>query len=681
VNAQAFAVGRNVVFGAGHYAPETEHGKRLLAHELTHVVQQTGAAAVTIARKPVSSEPEQGTWQELHEGIFAYLTPVVTTIDHVARYLSDHPNAPVALAGLNRVSRYTRIDKTRPIIVPVEFIESEAALQELPVDVVSSRAKRLDLLRHQRDTQRYGKPTSGHPAGPGAVGLIPLTTEAMTQIGVGLGHLGEHVAHAVAFVTGVIHGLLKSIWDAAAGLAQVLYSVVKSVLTAQLISDIKKLAAAVRQLSWDKIEDALSTWAEGWAQKLESKDPLVSGHAHGYLTGQVMGEALMLFLAGPSIVAAKAALWGTRLGKLVRGSRALAILQSSVAKVGEVGGAAGNAFSQAVDALRQSRLGTVVKVVEVAGAATVWTVKTIIRVLDLPSAIARTVAEKMVAHVKQLSIFFPRIRTLSDRAKRWLFGCNSPCDWDPDDVEKTLQRLSNAEIEDEARKSRARTQSGEWDSKVPKQRDDHAEAGAPRDRAEPSVVLADDWAFDELSHNAVRRARRAMSDKRRDDVRQNYPDPKPAGTDYKSPETTVGACGFASMHAARWLVGAGVAGQSLYMNQVAELPGFNNGLGVHTFLVYTRPDGVDMLIDPSFAQFTGPRHRNVEAFLARAPGGAQLLTDLIENGYTVLTDDVAKVYVRAVCEAREVPPVRAADLKSDRANLGKHPARIDPFNC
>ena len=41
VNARAYTTGRNVVFGAGQYAPRTVAGKKLLAHELTHVVQQT----------------------------------------------------------------------------------------------------------------------------------------------------------------------------------------------------------------------------------------------------------------------------------------------------------------------------------------------------------------------------------------------------------------------------------------------------------------------------------------------------------------------------------------------------------------------------------------------------------------------------------------------------------------
>ena len=50
VNARAFTVGRNVVFGAGHYAPQTDSGRRLLAHELTHTLQQ--GATTRLARRP-----------------------------------------------------------------------------------------------------------------------------------------------------------------------------------------------------------------------------------------------------------------------------------------------------------------------------------------------------------------------------------------------------------------------------------------------------------------------------------------------------------------------------------------------------------------------------------------------------------------------------------------------------
>ena len=36
----------NIVFGVGQYSPETQAGRRLIAHELTHVVQQSGANEV-----------------------------------------------------------------------------------------------------------------------------------------------------------------------------------------------------------------------------------------------------------------------------------------------------------------------------------------------------------------------------------------------------------------------------------------------------------------------------------------------------------------------------------------------------------------------------------------------------------------------------------------------------------
>lgn len=44
VAARAFTTGRDIVFGAGEYAPQTERGRRLLSHELSHVMQQSAAA-------------------------------------------------------------------------------------------------------------------------------------------------------------------------------------------------------------------------------------------------------------------------------------------------------------------------------------------------------------------------------------------------------------------------------------------------------------------------------------------------------------------------------------------------------------------------------------------------------------------------------------------------------------
>src|SRR5262249_8882606 len=68
VNASAYTVGRDVFFQAGRYRPETEAGRRLLAHELTHVVQQAGNAAWLVQNNPgsglVISQPGDRAEQE-----------------------------------------------------------------------------------------------------------------------------------------------------------------------------------------------------------------------------------------------------------------------------------------------------------------------------------------------------------------------------------------------------------------------------------------------------------------------------------------------------------------------------------------------------------------------------------------------------------------------------------------
>ena len=50
VGAKAYAAGHDIVFGAGQFAPETHDGRRLLAHELTHVVQQSGSLHHAVQR-------------------------------------------------------------------------------------------------------------------------------------------------------------------------------------------------------------------------------------------------------------------------------------------------------------------------------------------------------------------------------------------------------------------------------------------------------------------------------------------------------------------------------------------------------------------------------------------------------------------------------------------------------
>lgn len=77
LGADAYAVGRDIVFGPAQFRPGTTSGDRLIAHELTHVVQQTQAPSDTTARtRPVQGRTNgpvvQGGWtksaEEVREG-------------------------------------------------------------------------------------------------------------------------------------------------------------------------------------------------------------------------------------------------------------------------------------------------------------------------------------------------------------------------------------------------------------------------------------------------------------------------------------------------------------------------------------------------------------------------------------------------------------------------------------
>ncbi len=58
VKAKAYTVGKDVAFGEGHYAPDTREGKKLLAHELVHVVQQRRGGATPAQSADSAHEQE-----------------------------------------------------------------------------------------------------------------------------------------------------------------------------------------------------------------------------------------------------------------------------------------------------------------------------------------------------------------------------------------------------------------------------------------------------------------------------------------------------------------------------------------------------------------------------------------------------------------------------------------------
>ncbi|AUP79059.1 eCIS core domain-containing protein [Flavivirga eckloniae] len=66
LNAQAFTVGNDIYFNEGKYSPNSDNGKHLLAHELTHTVQQTGGLNkklnAPLIQKQAANPPRKTLW-------------------------------------------------------------------------------------------------------------------------------------------------------------------------------------------------------------------------------------------------------------------------------------------------------------------------------------------------------------------------------------------------------------------------------------------------------------------------------------------------------------------------------------------------------------------------------------------------------------------------------------------
>lgn len=75
VQADAYTVGHDVVFGQGKYRPYDADGKRLLAHELTHVCQQSAGPTASVQRQaapaPATAAHSDAVVEQLIKDAFA----------------------------------------------------------------------------------------------------------------------------------------------------------------------------------------------------------------------------------------------------------------------------------------------------------------------------------------------------------------------------------------------------------------------------------------------------------------------------------------------------------------------------------------------------------------------------------------------------------------------------------
>lgn len=106
VQAHAYTVGRQIVFGAGQYAPGTQAGRRLLAHELAHVLQQQAHGA-RVQREVCPVRPAAEAAQSTSSGFLPADVELNAAVDQLS--IQDFGVGSAALpAGVTTTPQWQR---------------------------------------------------------------------------------------------------------------------------------------------------------------------------------------------------------------------------------------------------------------------------------------------------------------------------------------------------------------------------------------------------------------------------------------------------------------------------------------------------------------------------------------------------------------------------------------------
>ncbi|MFQ5814820.1 MAG: DUF4157 domain-containing protein [Anaerolineae bacterium] len=185
LKARAFTVGRDVVFGAGQYTPGTISGRRLLAHELAHVIQQGAAALTTLGpslsiadrASPAEREARQFAAHIMRERPIAVSERAEAAIVQRDDNDEDEEELRLRWPGVEREPMFQlRLDPE----IEMQMAVIRRMQQLLELETMRSSLPRLDLSTLAASLPPPWLPTPslgpGRPAAPG--GRVPTTPRA-----------------------------------------------------------------------------------------------------------------------------------------------------------------------------------------------------------------------------------------------------------------------------------------------------------------------------------------------------------------------------------------------------------------------------------------------------------------------------------------------------------------------
>lgn len=170
VNAAAYTVGQYVVFGKGHYVPGTHEGKRLIAHELVHTLQQTQSS-----RQPaVSNSLEVSPADDILEKNTDQTTDKVTSSwslgnnQHGATHTNNH-NTPTLVPNKTHkthLSLQRQEEQPREPWIPIPVFDEFDPMIIVPdipgvPNFLRGQEVKLSTIRSALETIQGGPPSFG----------------------------------------------------------------------------------------------------------------------------------------------------------------------------------------------------------------------------------------------------------------------------------------------------------------------------------------------------------------------------------------------------------------------------------------------------------------------------------------------------------------------------------------
>jgi Domain of unknown function (DUF4157) len=149
VNANAYTVGHNIVFGTNRFSPMTTEGRRLLAHELTHTIQQDSTALAFSAKFAVKGNDD--TLKNESDAVAASITVLEQEADHAS-------DAVISPQG-GSVARLLQLQTATPIIhrqptssAPTTQEHREMQLRQMAIYPGRVLQQWQKLKQNERDT-------------------------------------------------------------------------------------------------------------------------------------------------------------------------------------------------------------------------------------------------------------------------------------------------------------------------------------------------------------------------------------------------------------------------------------------------------------------------------------------------------------------------------------------------